>query len=116
MTRARRLVSLLLLSTAIAAFAAGCHKKVPPQAPPPPPPPPAATPAPPPPPPPPAPPTPAPAPRPLTEDEIFARKSVEQLNDERQLDGVLLDLAKPDMPDAEADALQKGADKSTGRY
>jgi len=110
MTRARRLVSLLLLSTAVAAFAAGCHKKVPPQAPPPPPPPPAATPAPPPPPPPPAPPAPAPAPRPLTEDEIFARKSVEQLNAERPLDDVFFDLDKSDVRDDGRALLQKDAD------
>jgi len=110
MTRARRLVSLLLLSTAIAAFAAGCHKKVPPQAPPPPPPPPAATPAPPPPPPPPAPPAAAPAPRPLTEDEIFARKSVEQLNAERPLDDVFFDLDKSDIRDDGRSTLQKDAD------
>src|SRR5256885_5327815 len=110
MTRARRLVSLLLLSTAIAAFAAGCHKKVPPQAPPPPPPPPAATPAPPPPPPPPAPPAAAPAPRPLTEDEIFARKSVEQLNAERPLDDVFFDLDKSTVRDDARPAMQKDAD------
>jgi hypothetical protein len=40
MHRARRLVSLAVLTAAMAVFAAGCHKKVPAAAPPPPPPPP----------------------------------------------------------------------------
>lgn len=61
--------------------AAACSKKAPAVAPPPPPPPaaPAAPPAPPPPPPAPAP---APAPRPLTEDEIFARATNEEIQKE----------------------------------
>jgi peptidoglycan-associated lipoprotein len=91
---------------------AACHKKVPPQTPapaPPPPPPPAATPAPPPPPPPPPPPA-APAPRPLTEDEIFARKSVDQLNAEKPLDDVFFELDKSDLRDEGKASLQKDAD------
>src|SRR5919201_1490794 len=91
MILARRFVSLLVLSTAIAAFAAGCHKKVPPQAPPPPPP-------------------AAPAPRPLTEDEIFARKSVDQLNAERPLEDVFFDLDKSDVRDDGRSPLQKDAE------
>ena len=109
MTRARRLASLLALSTAIAVFAAGCHKKVAPPPPAPPPPAPAA-PAPPPPPPPPPPPAPAPAPRPLTEDEIFARKSVDQLNAEHPLDDVYFDLDKSDVREDGRAPLQKDAD------
>ncbi len=67
-----------------------------PKAPPPPPtqPPPAAaavTPPPPPPPPPPPAPPPAPAPAPLTEEQVFARKSLEQLNSERPLGDVFFD-------------------------
>ena len=74
----------LLLVIAVSA----CAKKVPPPAPPPPAPaPPAATPAPPPPPPPP-PPAPAPAPRPLTEEELFAQKTLAQLNAEMPLSDV----------------------------
>lgn len=71
--------------------AAACSKKPPVVAPPPPPPEtkPTAPPAPPPPPPAPAP---APAPRPLTEDEVFARKSLDDLNRERPLADVYFDL------------------------
>lgn len=67
--------------------AIGCGKKEPETAPPPPPPP--AEPAPPPPPPPP-PPSP-PAPKPLTDEEIFARKSLEELNAEKPLEDVYFD-------------------------
>ena len=69
---------------------AGCAKKAPAPAPPAPPaPPPATTPAPPPPPPPPPAPAPAPeAPRPLTEEELFAKKSLEELNAEKPLSDV----------------------------
>ncbi len=68
---------------------AGCAKKAPAPAPPAPPPPaPATTPPPPPPPPPPAP-APAPeAPRALTEEELFAKKSLEELNAEKPLTDV----------------------------
>lgn len=66
----------------------GCAKKAPAPAPPPPPAPAPTTPAPPPPPPPP-PPAPAPeAPRPLTEEELFARKSLDELNAEKPLGDV----------------------------
>jgi len=51
-----------------------------------------------------------PAPRPLTEDEIFARKSVEQLNADRPLDDVFFDLDKSDMRDDARGPLQKDAD------
>jgi peptidoglycan-associated lipoprotein len=59
---------------------------------PPPPTPPTTPTAPPAPPPPPAPPAAAPAPRALTEDEIFAQKSLDQLNKERPLGDVFFDL------------------------
>ena len=68
--------------------AAACAKKAP--APAPPPPAPAAAPAAPPPPPP--PPPSAPAPRALSEDELFAQKSLAQLNSERPLGDVYFDL------------------------
>jgi peptidoglycan-associated lipoprotein len=111
MIRSRSLVAIIVLNAALAVAAAGCHKNPPPQTPaPPPPPPPAATPAPPAPPPPPAPPAAAPAPRPLTEEEIFARKSVDQLNSERPLDDVFFDLDKSDIRDDGRSALQRNAD------
>ena len=107
--RVRRLVSTIALSAALAVAAAGCHKKVPQAAPmpPPPPPPPAAPRTPPPPPPPPAP-APAPAPRPLTEDEIFARKSLDELT--RELSDVYFDLDKSEVRQDARPALQKDAD------
>ena len=106
----RRLASVLGLSLVLAVAAAGCHKKVPPPAPAaPPPPPPAAAVTPPPPPPPPAP-APAPPPRPLTEEEIFARKSLADLNAERPLDDVLFDLDKSEIRDDAKPRLQKDAD------
>ena len=95
----RRLASVLGLSLVLAVAAAGCHKKVPPPAPA----------APPPPPPPPAP-APAPPPRPLTEEEIFARKSLADLNAERPLDDVLFDLDKSEIRDDAKPRLQKDAD------
>jgi len=105
----RRLISTMALAAAVTVTAAGCHKKVAPP-PSPPPPPPAAPVTPPPPPPPPAPPAPAPAPRPLTEEEIFARKSVEQLNSERPLDDVFFDLDKSEIREDGRAPLQKDAD------
>ena len=111
MIRVRRFVSTVALSAALAVAVAGCHKKVPaaragrrrrrrrPQRqrlhrPPPPPP----------------PPPPAPAPRPLTEEEMFARKSVDQLNAEQPLDDVFFDLDESDVRDDAKPALQKDAD------
>jgi peptidoglycan-associated lipoprotein len=110
MHRARRLISTIALSAALAIAVAGCHKKVPAPAPAPPPPPPATAPPTPPPPPPPPPPAPAPAPRPLSEEEIFARKSVAQLNDEKPLDDVFFDLDKSTFREDAKPALQKDAD------
>jgi peptidoglycan-associated lipoprotein len=109
MTRVRQLAYVISLTVVLAVAAAGCHKKVPPPAPAPPPPPPAAPATPPPPPAPPAP-APAPAPRPLTEEELFARKSVDQLNAERPLDDVYFDLDKSEIRDDAKSRLQKDAD------
>src|SRR5206468_3045420 len=105
----RRHVSIIALSAALAIAAAGCHKKVPAAAPAPPPPPPPAAPVTPPPPPPP-PPAAAPAPRPLTEEEIFARKSVDQLNAEKPLDDVFFELDQFTVRDDHKPVLQKDAD------
>jgi peptidoglycan-associated lipoprotein len=110
MIRARTFVLAIVVSTGLAVATAGCHKNPPPAAAPaPPPPPPAATPAPPPPPPPP-PPAAAPAPRPLTEEEIFARKSLDQLNAEKPLDDVFFDLDKSDIREDGKSTLQRDAD------
>jgi len=108
MKRVRAVVSVAIVCAALAV--AGCHKKVPQVAPAPPPAPPPAAPAPPPPPPPPPPPTPAPAPAPLTEEEIFARKSLAQLNSERPLDDVFFDLDKSEIRADARSPLQKDAD------
>ncbi|MGE0862665.1 MAG: peptidoglycan-associated lipoprotein Pal [Vicinamibacterales bacterium] len=87
--------------------AAACAKKAPAPAPPPPPPP--AAPATPPPPPPPPPPPAAPAPRPLTEDELFAQKSLDQLNSERPLGDVYFDLDESSIRDDARAALATNA-------
>lgn len=110
MIRARRLLSTIALSAVLAIVAAGCNKKVPPAAPAPPPPAPPAAPQTPPPPPPPPPPVAAPAPRPLSEEEIFARKSVDQVNAERPMEDVFFDLDKSEVREDAKPALQKNAD------
>ena len=110
MVRVRAALPIIALAATIAV--AGCSKKVPQTAPAPPPPPPAAPATPPPPPPPPAaarPPA-APAPAALSEEEIFARKSLDQLNAEKPLDDVYFDLDKSDIRGDSRSALQKNAD------
>lgn len=102
--RAGALSLCLVLSLGVAA----CGKKAPTVAPPPPPPP-AAPPAPPPPPPPPAPPAPAPAPA-LTEEQLFAQKTLEQLNAERHLGHVYFDLDESTLRADARPLLQKNAD------
>jgi peptidoglycan-associated lipoprotein len=87
-----------------------CGRRTPPPAPPPPaPPPPAAAPAPPPPPPPP-PPAPAPPPRPLSEDEIFSRKTLDELNAEMPLGDVFFDYDQSTIRDDARAVLQKNAE------
>jgi len=100
------LVALLIAGLAVGA--AGCHKKVPPAAPAQPPP--AATPAPPPPPAPPAAPAPAPAPTKLTEEEAFARKSLDELNAEHPLEDVFFDLDRSEIRQDAHAPLQKDAE------
>ena len=87
----RRTAGVATICVVLGLGAAACAKKAPAPAPPPPPPP-AAPAAPPPPPSPPPPPPAAPAPRPLTEDELFAQKSLSQLNAEKPLGDVFFDL------------------------
>jgi peptidoglycan-associated lipoprotein len=111
MTRVRHLFWILALSAVVILTASACHKKIPPPAPAPPPPPPAA-PAPPPPPPPPPPPAaaPAPAPAPLTEEQLFARKSLDQLNAEKPLGDTFFDYDMSEIRQDGRAALQRNAD------
>ena len=88
--------SWLTTMVLLAVFVAACAKKVPP--PPPPPPPPAPKPAPPPP------------PAPLSEDELFARKSLDQLNAEMPLSDVSFAYDMSTIMDDQRAILQKNAD------
>lgn len=105
-----RFFSTVALGVVLTLAVSGCHKNVPQVAAAPPPPPPPAAPPPPPPPPPPRPAPPPPAPAALTEEEIFQRKTLDQLNAERPLGDVFFDY---DMSEIRADArgpLQTNAD------
>lgn len=108
MNALRRVAGLLSLCLVVSIGAAACAKKAPAAPAPAPPPPaaPAAPPAPPPPPPPPAP----PAPAPLSEEELFARKSLEQLNAERPLGNVFFELDAATLRDDARPVLQKNAE------
>jgi peptidoglycan-associated lipoprotein len=108
MIAVRHVTSLVVLS-ALLMVAAACGKEVPPQTPPPPPPPAAPAPPPPPPPPPPAPAAP-PAATPLTEEQLFAKKTVEQLNAEKPLGDVFFDLDQSSVRDDARPALTRNAD------
>jgi peptidoglycan-associated lipoprotein len=116
MMRFRHFVSIVALAAALALTAAACGKKpaqvaaTPPPPPPPPPAPPEPAPPPPPRPAPPPPPAPAPAPAPLTEEQIFARKTLDQVNQERPLNDVFFDLDKSTLRDDAKAPLQKDAD------
>ena len=106
----RRCVWLTTIVLLVTLSVTACAKKIPPP-PPPPPAPPAAPVAPPPPPPPAAvtPPAPAP-PRALTEEEIFSKKTVEQLNAEMPLADVSFDYDMSMIRDDQRAILQKNAD------
>jgi peptidoglycan-associated lipoprotein len=54
--------------------------------------------------------TPPPTPAPLTEAEVFARKSLDQLNSERPLADVFFELDKSDIRDDSRGLLQRNAD------
>lgn len=105
----QRSAGLLTFCLVISVGAAACGKKAPETAPPPPPPPaaPAAPPAPPAPPP---PATPPPAPKPMSEEEIFAGKTLEQLNAERPLGDVFFDLDQATIREDARGPLQKNAE------
>ena len=96
----------------VAVFVAACGpKRVPPPPPPPPDPPAAPAPPPAPPAPPPAPrPAPPPAPAPLTEEELFQRKTLDQLNSENPLAVVAFDYDSASVRDDQRGILQKNAD------
>jgi len=103
--------SWLTTMVLLAVFVTACAKKVPPPPPPPPPEPPAAPAPPPPPPPPPAPkPAPPPPPAPLSEDELFARKSLDQLNAEMPLADVSYAYDQSAIQDDQRPILQKNAE------
>jgi peptidoglycan-associated lipoprotein len=110
----RRRVWLPAIVLLVAVTLNACSRRTPPPAPPPPAPPPVATaPAPPPPPPaqkPPPPPPPAQVQKPLTEDELFARKTLEQLNAEAPLADVMFDYDQFAIRDDQRAALQRNAD------
>ena len=104
-------VSLSALALVLVFGLTACAKKAPPPAPPPPAPPVVTAPPPAPPPPPAAAPVPAPPPqRALTEDEIFARKTVEQLNAEMPLADVMFDLDQSNVRDDQRATLQRNAE------
>src|SRR5438034_3476498 len=106
MTRLRRLVPVLVLGCAFAMAAAGCrHPKVAPPAPSPPPAPPTRPQDPPSPSTPPPSPAPVPAPRPLSDDEIFPRKSLVDLT--RELSDAYFDLDKSEVRSDPRGALEK---------
>jgi peptidoglycan-associated lipoprotein len=106
----RRYVWLTALVLLVAMTVTACSRQVPPPPPPPPEPPaPVVTPTPPPPPPPPPAPAP-PAPRPLTEEEIFSKKTVEQLNAEMPLADVMFDYDQFAIREDQRATLQKNAE------
>jgi peptidoglycan-associated lipoprotein len=104
---------VLVVVSGMLPFAA-CGRREPPAVPPPPPPPPPSpqvTQQPPPPPPAPTPqPPPPPAPRVPTEQEIFAQKSLDDLNRERPLEDVFFDFDRAELSDTARATLQKNAD------
>ena len=111
----RRLMWLSATVLIVVLIAIGCSKKVPPPPPPPPAPPPAPTAPPPPPPPPPAtkpvpPPPPAAPPRAPTEEELFLKKSLADLNAEMPLADVTFDYDQFNIRDDQRGVLQKNVD------
>lgn len=109
MTVLQRSAGLVTFCIVIAIGAASCAKKAP-EVPPPAPPPPAAPAAPPAPPAPPAPAPPPAAAKTMSEEEIFAGKSLEQLNAERPLADVYFDLDEAAIRDDARGSLQKNAE------
>jgi len=109
MMRARSF-SVVALVVMLAVAVAGCHKKIPQVAAAPPAPPPAAPAPPPPPPPPAAAPRAVPTPPALTDEEVFRRKTLDQLNAERPLADVFFDYDKSEIRADARGPLQANAD------
>jgi peptidoglycan-associated lipoprotein len=111
----RSCTSLIALVMVAILTLEACKRPVPPPPPPPAPPPAVVQPPPPPPPPPPAPPAvqPPPPPRPLTEDEIFSRKTVAELNAEGVLADVKFDYDQSAIREDQRGLLQKNVDYVT---
>jgi peptidoglycan-associated lipoprotein len=103
----RSRLTFLLVALTLTVALPGCGRKKPAAAPPPPPPPPAAAPEAPPPPPPPAPAETPPEEKPLSEEEIFARKSLEDLNAEQPLTDVYFELDSAELDEEARASLQK---------
>lgn len=106
MTALRRHLCLLTLCGLVVVIAACGGKKAPVATPAPPPP---AAPSAPPPPPPPPPPAPA-APAPVSQEDLFSRKTLDQLNAERPLGDVYFDLDQSVIKDEGRSMLQRNAD------
>jgi len=101
--------AFVVTALALAVTAGACAKKQPPVAAPPPPPPAVETTPAPPPPPPPPPPRQEPMPQAPTEDEAFARKTLEQLNAEQPLDDVFFAFDSFELSDMARDTLTANA-------
>ena|SRR5688572_29601332 len=108
----RRCVSLIALVLVAVVTLEACKRPVPPPPPPPPAPPPVVQAPPPPPPQPPPPPVqpPPPPPRQPTEEEIFSKKTLEQLNSEMPLGDVEFDYDMATIRDDQRGILQKNVD------
>jgi peptidoglycan-associated lipoprotein len=110
----RRWLSLVALTLLVVIGLSACNRRVPPPPPQPPAPPPAPAPQPPPPPPPPPPPAPKPqpppAPKPPTEDEIFARLTLDELNAQRPIGDVMFEYDSSTLSEEGRATLQKGAE------
>lgn len=109
MKRGIRVFAAVVLIAVLGVSACGKKKPAPPPVTPPPPPP-AAAPPPPPPAPPPPPPAPAETPRPPTEDEIFAKTSLADLNAQKPLADAFFDLDQQQIRDDAKPILQKDAE------
>jgi peptidoglycan-associated lipoprotein len=105
-----RVFGMAVAATVVAMTVAACGKKPAPAPPAPPPPPPATRPAPPPPPPPPPPPAPTPEPKAPTEEELFAKMSLDELNAKAPLGDVYFELDSSELSDQSRAYLQKNAD------
>jgi peptidoglycan-associated lipoprotein len=110
MIRARQVGSVIGMFAMVILVASGCRRQAPAQTPAPPPPPQAAAPATPPAPPPPPAPAAAPKPAPLTEEQIFAQTTLDQLNAQRPLADVYFDYDQSGVRDDGRAPLQKNAD------